>query len=72
MIEIFVPSFYSPHYPEDSRVLGVFSTLEKAREAIKDNIEADKWGYPNHPRRYQQNALYYNIDSYYLDGEVDA
>ncbi len=72
MIKIFIPTFHSPHYPEDSRILGTFSTLERAQEAIKDSIELDKWSYPKHPRRYQQNILYYYIDYHYLDGEEDA
>lgn len=64
---IFLASFLSYMYPEDNKVLGLFSTAKKAEDEIQRNIDYDKSAHPNHPRRYQQNKSYYSVDEFYLD-----
>jgi hypothetical protein len=60
-MEIFILSFRSPHYPEDNRIIGAYKTEEAAKRMIASAIASDKHMHPNHPQRYQQSELYYDI-----------
>jgi hypothetical protein len=61
-MKVFVLSFDSPRYPEDDRIIGVYATEEAAKAVIQSEIEFDRRAYPQHPQRYQQSPLYYDID----------
>lgn len=69
---MFIATFMSNHYPEDNRILGVFSSEEKAEECIKDYMRTDKNIYPKFPARYQQKRAYYNINECDLDEPIFA
>jgi hypothetical protein len=69
-MELFIAEFWSALYPEDSKIVGVFSTEKKAEAAIADEIASDKEFYPNYPARYQQKRPYYNIAEHELDKRI--
>ena len=54
-------TFTSGHYPEDNRVIGIYTSTELAKLSIKSCIEVDMSMHPNHPLRYQQHDNYYDI-----------
>lgn len=59
--------FECRHHPGDSRLIGVYSTNEKAKAAVKNAIESDARSYPNHPRREEQDEWSYKIETSYID-----
>lgn len=63
----YVVSFMSYKYPEDCDIRGIYSTEEKAKQAIHQAIEDDKRDYPDHPGRYQKFTRYYRIEEFEVD-----
>lgn len=59
--------FHCIHHPSDSCLIGVYSTNEKAKAAVKNAIESDARSYPNHPRREEQDEWSYKIETKYID-----
>lgn len=64
---LYVVKLVCPHHPWDGDVIGVYSTSEKAKQAIRKSIEIDIAAYPNHPRRDEQQEINYQIHDKYLD-----
>ena len=67
---MFIAEFHSYAYPEDTKILGIFSTEEKAENTIQDAIAFDKEIHPGYPARYQQRRSYYNIAECELDERI--
>lgn len=53
----------------ESGIIGIFSSEEKAKKAIKLNIDSDKNQYPKYPSRYEQKEYCYHITEYTVDEE---
>jgi hypothetical protein len=58
---LFIAEFWSARYPEDNKILGVFSSEELAEATIEWNMRLDCSMHPDYPARYQQKRFYYNI-----------
>lgn len=64
---MYIVRLVCPHHPGDGGTIGVYSTSQKAKQAIKSSVENDARAYPKHPRRDEQQEYNYYIDEHYLD-----
>lgn len=69
-MKLFILEFRSPLYHEDDKIIGAFSSEEKAKAEIQSQIAVDKAAYSRYPARHQQSDYYYNIIETELDEVV--
>lgn len=54
-------------YDEGKKIIGIYSTEEKAKDQIAIEIDIDKRLYPTAPARFEQKEYYYDIINLELD-----